>query len=103
MTGHWGEILGFAAGFCTTVSLLPQLLRIIRLRSARDVSLEMFLLFTGGVVCWLIYGVMLHSRPIVVWNAITLVLSVGILIAKLHFDRNATHEIVHPLSKEGDS
>lgn len=103
MRPHWIDLLGYAAGFCTTFSLVPQLLRIIRLKSARDVSFEMFLLFSCGVVCWLIFGWEVHTWPIIVWNLITLILSIAILVAKLHYDRNATHEIVHPLSTEGDS
>jgi MtN3 and saliva related transmembrane protein len=81
------EMIGFAAAFCTTVSFVPQLVRVLQLRSARDISLGMFLLFSLGVFLWLVYGLSIHSMPVIVSNAVTLLLSVSILILKLRFDR----------------
>lgn len=90
-TPHTGiEIIGFAAATLTTVSFLPQLLRVIKLRSARDISLGMFLIFTTGTALWLTYGLLSHSAPVAVANAITFLLSASILILKLRFDRRAT-------------
>ncbi|MHB1023218.1 MAG: SemiSWEET transporter [Acidobacteriaceae bacterium] len=85
------EIIGFMAAFCTTVSFVPQLIRVIQLRSARDISLGMFLLFSFGVLLWLIYGIFIHSKPVIVSNGATLILSVSILVLKLRFDRANRH------------
>jgi MtN3 and saliva related transmembrane protein len=87
------ELLGFAAAFCTTAAFIPQLVRVIRLRSARDISLPTFLLFSVGVFLWLLYGLYTGSRPVVASNALTLVLSVSILILKLRYDRSAMREL----------
>jgi MtN3 and saliva related transmembrane protein len=87
------EMLGFAAAFCTTVAFVPQLVRVIRLRSARDISLPTFLMFSVGVLLWLLYGIYTGSRPVIASNAVTLVLSVSILILKLRYDRNALREL----------
>ena len=86
------EDLGFVAAFCTTAAFVPQLVRVLRLRSARDISLPTFLLFSVGVFLWLLYGLYTGSRPVIASNAVTLVLSVSILILKLRFDRNAVRE-----------
>ncbi|MBW4037444.1 MAG: SemiSWEET transporter [Acidobacteria bacterium] len=83
--------IGYAAATMTTVSFVPQLLRVIRLRSARDISLGMFLIFSAGTFAWLVYGIMVHSAPVWVANALTFVLSMTILVLKLRFDRHATH------------
>ena len=80
-------IVGAVAATCTTASFVPQLFRVWQRRSAADISLVMFLMFSFGVLCWLIYGIGLGSMPIVVANAITLVLALAILTLKLVFDR----------------
>lgn len=90
---EWVEKVGFAAAFCTTSAFIPQLVRVLHLRSARDISLPTFLLFSVGVFLWLLYGIWAHSNPVIVSNALTLVLSVSILVLKLRFDRDAAREL----------
>lgn len=87
------ENVGFVAAFCTTTAFIPQLARVIRLRSARDISLPTFLLFSAGVFLWLLYGLWTGSKPVIASNSVTLVLSVSILILKLHYDRIAAQEL----------
>lgn len=86
-SGHWVEDIGFVAAFCTTAAFIPQLLRVLKLRSARDISLGTFLLFSVGVALWLMYGLYTGSRPVIASNAVTLGLSVSILYLKLRYDR----------------
>jgi MtN3 and saliva related transmembrane protein len=87
------EKLGFAAAFCTTAAFVPQLVRVLRLRSARDISLPTFLMFSVGVLLWLLYGLYTGSKPVIASNSATLVLSLSILILKLRYDRRAIAEI----------
>jgi len=82
--------IGYAAATLTTISFLPQLIRVVKLRSARDISLGMFLIFTIGTAFWLTYGIVSHSPPVWIANAVTLVLSLSILLLKLRYDRQAT-------------
>ena len=77
------EILGAVAGTLTTVAFLPQVVRIWRRRSARDLSLAWIVTFTSGVALWLAYGIALASRPILIANAVTLGLMLLILYFKL--------------------
>jgi MtN3 and saliva related transmembrane protein len=79
------DAIGSVAAFCTTVSFLPQLVRVWRRKRADDISLTMFLLFSFGVACWLVYGVGIGSFPITVANAITLSLALAILVLKLRY------------------
>ena len=81
--------IGTVAAFCTTISFLPQLIRIWRRKSADDISLSMFLLFSFGVACWLVYGLGIGSGPITAANAITLALALAILACKFRYDRRA--------------
>jgi MtN3 and saliva related transmembrane protein len=87
------EALGFAAAFCTTAAFVPQLVRVLRLRSAREISLPTFLLFSIGVFLWLLYGLYTGSRPVIASNGVTLVLSLSILFLKLRYDRRAAEEL----------
>jgi MtN3 and saliva related transmembrane protein len=84
--------LGFVAAFCTTAAFVPQLVRVLRLRSAREISLPTFLLFSVGVFLWLLYGLYTGSKPVIASNAVTLVLSVSILALKLRYGRLAEEE-----------
>ena len=77
------SLVGFAAAFCTTAAYLPQAIRTWRTRSTADISLGMFSLMTAGVVLWLIYGIAIHSLPIIAANSVTLILASTILILKL--------------------
>ena len=86
-TKHSTELLGTLAAICSTVSFIPQLLRVWRRKSAKDISLGMFLLFSFGVLLWLIYGTLIGSRPVIAANGATLILSVAILLLKLRYDR----------------
>jgi MtN3 and saliva related transmembrane protein len=85
--------VGFAAAFCTTTAFIPQLVRVLRLRSAREISLPTFLLFSIGVFLWLIYGIWAHSTPVVVSNGATLVVSVAILALKIRYDRYVAGDV----------
>ena len=79
-------MVGFFAGFLTTISFLPQVVKTWKSRSASDLSLGMFSVFSVGVICWLVYGLLLQEMPMIFWNAVTLVLVLIILILKLKFD-----------------
>jgi len=79
------ELIGSLAGLLTTISFLPQVIKTYKSRSAKDLSLGMFLMFTLGVLAWLIYGIGINKLPIIAANSVTLVLAGMILTAKLRF------------------
>jgi MtN3 and saliva related transmembrane protein len=83
------EAVGFAAGALTTSSFVPQVIKTIRSRSTKDISLLMWLLFSLGVGIWVAYGVMTDSYAIIVTNTLTLILSGTVLAIKL---KNLTSE-----------
>jgi MtN3 and saliva related transmembrane protein len=81
------EILGLVAGSFTTLAFLPQVIKTWKSRSAKDISLGMFLLFSTGVALWLVYGLEIGALPIIIANSITLILSLAILAMKFWFGR----------------
>lgn len=85
--GPYIEALGLIAGALTTLAYLPQVLKVWRSRSARDVSLGMFAMMVVGIALWLIYGLLIESLALISANVLTLLLSGLVLIGKLRFDR----------------
>ncbi|MBC7654637.1 MAG: SemiSWEET transporter [Oligoflexus sp.] len=78
-------LIGLLAAFGTTFSFLPQAIKIIKTKNTEGISLSMYLMFTTGVFLWLIYGYMKNDMPIVVANAITLILASIILYLKMKY------------------
>jgi MtN3 and saliva related transmembrane protein len=99
MTQHnfWFEAIGLVAACLTTFSFLPQAFRIWRSRSARDVSLVMYLMMTTGSVMWLVYGVLIGSPSLIFSNGAGVLLVGSVLALKLQDmlrPRNLLVEIV---------
>ncbi len=83
----WEELLGFIAGALMTVGFMPQVWRLYKLKSAREISLTFTSLFLIGAACWLSYGILLRLPPLILWNSITLALGVAMLFAKLKYGK----------------
>jgi MtN3 and saliva related transmembrane protein len=79
------EALGAVAAILTTLCWLPQAFRIMRTRDTRSISLLTQGAFTVGVVLWLGYGLMIGSYPVIVSNAVTMLLAGAILGMKLRY------------------
>ncbi|MBN8702631.1 MAG: SemiSWEET transporter [Bacteroidetes bacterium] len=76
------EIIGYTAATLTTIAFLPQLVRIIKTRSTKDVSWGMYFIMLTGVGLWLTYGLLIQAWPIIFANTITIVLVGAILYIK---------------------
>jgi MtN3 and saliva related transmembrane protein len=79
------DVLGLIAGTLTTIAFLPQLHKTWTSKSAKDVSSVMMITFCIGVFLWFVYGLAIHAMPVVVANAVTLVLALLILVLKIRY------------------
>ncbi len=79
------DFIGYLAASLTTLSFVPQAWHTFRTRDVSGISLGMYSVFTLGVTLWLVYGLLLQAWPVVIANAITLILALAILGMKLHF------------------
>ncbi|WP_255990429.1 SemiSWEET transporter [Chitinolyticbacter albus] len=79
------DLVGYIAGFCTTISFLPQVLQVWRTRSVADISLGMYSLFVTGIALWLAFGIAIGSWPVIIPNIVTLLLAGSVLVMKLRF------------------
>lgn len=84
---HMADSLGFVAGALTTFGLIPQVIRVFQLKSAREISLLFTLLFLVGGLTWLTYGIFARLVPVIFWNAVTTALVVGLLVGKLRYGK----------------
>jgi len=79
------DIIGSVAATLTTISFLPQAWHTFRTKDVSGISLGMYTVFTTGVACWLVYGLLMDAWPIVISNAITVSLAALILLMKLRY------------------
>lgn len=78
-------LLGLVAAVCTTVAFVPQVIKTVRSRDTRSISLPMYALFTSGIFLWLVYGILQDDLPIIAANSITCVLAAVVLAYKLKY------------------
>ena len=81
------EVLGFIGGGIVTSSLIPQVHRVFKLRSAHDISLPFTILLLIGLILWVNYGLSFNLAPVVLWNTISTALVAVLLYAKLKYGR----------------
>lgn len=77
------SLIGFIAATCTTLALVPQVTKAIKTGKTRDISLPMYLVFSFGLLMWVIYGFMRSDVPLFIANVISLGLSCTILYLKI--------------------
>ena len=84
--------LGLVAGTLTSIAAIPQLVKTLRTRHARDISIWQPLLLAIGVALWLIYGVLIHDLPLVLANIVPLICNIMLTILKIQYRNN---DVVH--------
>jgi len=84
---NMAEYVGYVAGLLVTFALVPQIIRVYKLKSAREISLIFNTAMLLGLILWLVYGILLGLVPIIIWNIIGGMLASLLLIAKLKYGR----------------
>lgn len=79
---EWASLIGYLAASLTTLSFLPQAIKVIATRNTQGISGLMYIMFVCGLVMWLIYGVMIEDTAVSMANFMTLVFAMPILIIK---------------------
>lgn len=79
------QILGLVAGTITSITFLPQVIKIWQTKSSKDLSMAMLLLLMLGVILWLAYGLFVMDAAIIYTNSMVLVMSLVMLYFKLRF------------------
>jgi MtN3 and saliva related transmembrane protein len=78
-------LLGLVAGTLTSIAAIPQLVKTLRTRHARDISIWQPLLLAIGVALWLVYGILIHDTPLILANIVPLACNILLTILKLRY------------------
>ncbi len=81
-------ILGYVAGLITAFTFLPQVIKTWKTKSAKDVSLAMFLIALTNQILWLSYGILKNDSVIIITNAVMLVMTCVMISLKLKYNHN---------------
>jgi len=82
--------IGMVAGTLTSIAAVPQVVKTLRTRHARDISIWQPLLLAFGVALWMIYGMLIHDLPLILANIIPLICNALLTALKLHYRNNGT-------------
>jgi MtN3 and saliva related transmembrane protein len=81
------QIVGIAAGICTSVSLLPQLIKIIRNKKADDISMFYLIILLCGLSLWIWYGFLRDDIPIIATNSFSLTLNIAVIVLGVKYKK----------------
>ncbi|MDG6985659.1 MAG: hypothetical protein JRM73_02820 [Nitrososphaerota archaeon] len=82
------EVFGLAGGFFVALGMVPQVVRVWRMKDAREISLAFILLTITGTLLWLAYGFFLDLFSVMLWNSINFCLQAALLAVKLRYGMN---------------
>lgn len=89
---NWTQAVGLFAGICTSASLLPQLIKTIKEKKAEDISKLMLFVLMSGVATWVVYGFLRNDLPIIITNAISLLLNITMLFLRFRYSRETAKD-----------
>jgi MtN3 and saliva related transmembrane protein len=79
--------IGLFAGVCTCMSMLPQLIKIIREKKAEDISYGMLIILFVGVATWTWYGVLIGDLPIIVTNSVSCAINLMVIGCTMRYKK----------------
>ena len=79
---EWQSLIGYLAASLTTLSFLPQAIKVITTRTTQGSSGLMAVMFVCGLVLWLIYGLLIEDTAVSMANFLTLLFALPILVIK---------------------
>jgi len=81
------EIVGLVAGFGTTFAAMPDLIAMLKRRSSAGMNPRMVLIMCIFQILWVYYGLLIASRPVILWNVIAVLINSLTVGAYLYFVR----------------
>lgn len=86
------QLLGFTGAALSIITYLPQVIKLWRTKSAKDISMPMLLLLTLGVAIWLAFGIRIKDIPLIITNSLILAMSLTMVILKKVYDKNMINQ-----------
>lgn len=79
--------IGIAAGICTAVSLVPQIVKIQQEKKAEDISVAYLAVLLIGLILWIVYGVLRKDIPVIATNVLSVTINVIVIVMKWKYKR----------------
>lgn len=79
------DLLGYLAGILIVISMLPQVIKNWREKSAKDISMIRSIIYVLGVFCYTLYGIGIKNGPITAMNIFGLILGISSLFLKIKY------------------
>ncbi|WP_298716722.1 SemiSWEET family sugar transporter [Chitinophaga sp.] len=79
------QVIGIGASIGTGVSLLPQLVKLVKEKRAEDLSLVMMAVLLTGLALWIVYGILKNDAIIIVSNGVSLILNISIIFLSIYY------------------
>ena len=92
---HRSELVGLLAGFGTTFAAVPDLVSMLKRRSSAGMNPRMAAIMGVFQILWVYYGLLIASRPVIVWNLIAVLtnfFSVGAYLYFVRKEKKESHE-----------
>lgn len=83
MSAETISLIGFVAGACTITSFLPQVIKTLKTRKTKDLSLGMYIILLSGAVLWTTYGFLTYAPSVYITNILIFALASIILCLKI--------------------
>ncbi len=83
MNVDWTTLIGIIAALCTTSSFLPQVVKTLRSKRTKDISLSMYAILATGLFLWLLYGLILRDVPLILANGVSFGFAMCVVLLKL--------------------
>jgi len=77
------NLIGFMAAVISSLAMTPQVIKIYRTKETRDLSLGAFAVLGTGLFLWFVYGLLIHSAPVILGNAVGFGLTLYIIVMKI--------------------
>lgn len=83
------NVLGIIAGVLTSVSMIPQLIKVIKSKNAEDLSWVMLMVLISGLSLWVWYGCIQKELPIIISNAFAVLVNIALLICCVMYKKKS--------------
>ncbi|MCL8536966.1 SemiSWEET transporter [Chryseobacterium gallinarum] len=81
------NVLGIIAGVLTSVSMIPQLVKVIKEKNVEDISLLMLLVLISGLSLWVWYGFVKDELPIILSNSFAVLVNLSLLVCYIIYNK----------------
>ena len=85
MNINYITIIGLIAGTCTTIAFLPQVIKTVKTKETKDISISMYIILVTGILFWITYGTLIKDLPVILANSIAFILATIVLILKIKY------------------